>query len=76
MDIPRNGVFTMEEKIKAIEEQIEKLKIERKRRSGQSISTERDAILQKLVLELLDQVIGDLEVRKRELCGKKGKNKR
>jgi hypothetical protein len=66
-------ILAMEERLRAIEDQIEKLRMEREKRSHQSHSTQRDIMLQKLVIELLDQVINDLELRKMDLYKNKGK---
>ncbi len=57
----------MENKIKAIEEQIEKLRLERKRCSGVEHRSKKKILHQKITMELIDKVIGDLENRKEGL---------
>jgi hypothetical protein len=57
----------MENKIKAIEEQIEKLLGEKEKFSREEPKSKKKALQQKLTLELIDKVIGDLESRKAEL---------
>ena len=54
----------MKEKIKAIEEQIEKLRDERNKRFGKGYRSEKEGRLQRLTLDLIDNVIDDLELRK------------
>lgn len=57
----------MENKIKAIEEQIEKLRLERQKCSGEEHRSQKKILHQNLTMELIDKVIGDLENRKKGL---------
>ncbi len=57
----------MENKIKAIEKQIEKLRLEREKCSREEHRSQKKILHQNLTLELIDKVIGDLETRKKGL---------
>ncbi len=58
----------MEDKIKAIEDQIKKLRGEKEEHSSKVQGSKNKRILQqKLTFELIDKVIDDLEHRKEEL---------
>lgn len=58
----------MENKIKAIEEQIDKLRGEREKVSREEHRSKKRILQQKLTLDLLDRVIVDLENRQKDLA--------
>ena len=57
----------MEDKIKAIEEQIDRLRGKKEKHSNEEHRSKKKVLKQKLALELVNNVIDDLEHRKEEL---------
>ncbi len=57
----------MEDKIKAIEEQVERLRCKKKKHSNEEHRSKKKVLKQKLTMELINNIIDDLEHRKEEL---------